>query len=972
MPVAIVGAAISAGIGAAAGVTLFGLTVAQTALLSFVANVALGFISNALSPKPKIPNLGSFETQARDRLQQFRQPITPWRTIYGEVRASGPMTFLDTTGDNKFLHMVITLASHEVEAIETIFFGEDAITSDDMDANGYVVSGRYANKARIQKDLGAGTAQPFPSLASATTNWTATHKQTGRAKLYIRMEYDRDVYPSQVPNVSAWVKGKKVADPRNSSTVAWSPNAALCIRDYLVTSTVNAGAGATTIEVNDTFTNASANTAEEIVSTVRIIASITSVNASSDVITLQGSTAKLFTGDRVVVSTTGGAIPTGLTAGTPYYVIPTQRHTVIKTKLATSYANAIANTPIDITDAGSGAIRIIKTGEPRFALNGMIEADEQPSKIIGNMLTAMGGRAVYASGQWRVIAAAWPQSSLILDENDFIAPIDVQTKQSRRDRFNAVKGVYVSVLNLDQPSDYPPITNSTYEVEDGGERLIRELDLPFTNRPHMAMRLAKIELERHRQQITATSVLSLKALQVQAGDTVQITNARFGWAAKAFEVVEWKLATIGDPAILGCEVKLRETDSSVFDWNSGLETVVDPAPNTNNPDIFTVNAPTNLVVTEALYDTRKSAGVKAKATLTWIASVGAFIDKYMIERQQTQDADGNALTGSYVPIGETTGTQHEIFDIEPGIYNFRVRAQSTWGVRSAYTYDLAHEIVGLLAAPTEPQNLTINAIGGIAFLRWSATPDLDVKVGGTYVFRHDRALSGGAWGTSVGIGAAIPGSETTVSLPLKEGTYLVKAVDSSGIESADAATITSKQATVQAYTTASTITESTVFVGSTTNVLAGGGVIKLVGSGLVDSIPDIDNVADWDSYGGIVSTGTYVFGAAFDFGSVVSRRYTTDIQATISNVNDLIDSRATDIDDWETFDGTVSGAADARVYAAETDDDPAGAPVWSNWNLIESAEYTARAVKFKCVLTTSDVAFNIAVSKLEVVAASAA
>jgi len=972
MPPVLIIAAISSGIGWAGGVTMFGFTEAQTALLSFVANIALGFVANALSPKPKIPNLGSFETQARDRLQQFRQPITPWRTIYGEVRVSGPMTFLDTTNDNSFLHMVLTLASHEVEAIETIFFGDEAIPAEALDADGNVTSGTYSGKARIQKDLGAGTGQPFPDLASATTNWTSTHKQTGRAKIYIRMEYDKDVYPSQVPNVSAWVKGKKIADPRNSSTVAWSPNPALCVRDYLVTSTVDAGGGATTLEVNDVFTNAAANTAEEIVSTSRIVASVVSVDASADVLTLQGSTAQFFTGDRIVVSTTGGAIPTGLVAGTPYYVIPTQRHTAVKTKLATSYANAIANTPVALSDAGSGTIHMIKTGEPRFTLNGMIEADEQPSKIIGNMLTAMGGRAVYASGQWRVIAAAWPQPSLILDENDIIAPVQVQTKQSRRDRFNAVKGVYVSVLNLDQPSDYPPITNSTYETEDGGERMIRELDLPFTNRPHTAMRLAKIELERHRQQITATTILSLRALQVQAGDTVQITNSRFGWSTKAFEVVEWKLTVIGTPPILGCEVKLRESASDVFDWNSGLETVVDPAPNTNSPDILDVNAPENFDVTEELYDTRGSAGVKAKATLTWNAPSGAFIDKYFIDRQKTQDSDGNAVTEDYTPIAETAGTLHEVYDIAPGIYNFRVKAQSFWGVSSDWTLRLNHEIVGLLAAPTEPQNLTISAIGGIALLRWDATPDLDVKVGGTYVFRHDAATSGGAWNTSVGIGAAIPGSETTALLPLKEGTYLVKAVDSSGVESATAATITTKQATVQIYSPASTITESTAFTGSTTNIKAGGGVITLVGSGLVDTIPDIDSVADWDSYGGVAATGTYVFGAAFDFGSVVSRRYTTDIESIITNVNDLIDSRETNIDLWEDFDGDVSGAADARVYAAETDDDPTGSPTWSSWNLIESAEYTARAVKFQCVLTTSDPAFNIAVSKLEVVAASAA
>jgi hypothetical protein len=972
MPPAIIGAAVTAGLGAAAGITMFGLTVAQTAILSFVANVALGFVAQALSPKPKIPNLSSFAAKSRDRVQQFRQPITLWKSVYGEVRISGPLTFVETTKSNKFIHMVITLAAHEVQAIEDVFLDDAVITSDQLDSNGLVTSGKYANKVRIQKDLGGGTGQPFPSLASATTSWTDDHRQTGRAKIYVRMEYDKDIFPKS-PNFSAWVKGKKVADPRNSSTVAWTTNPALIIRDYLTTSTTAAGAGATTIEINDTFTNAAANTSDEIVSTVSIIASVTSANASTNVMTLVGSTSRFFTGDRMEVSTVGGAVPTGLVAGSVYYAIPTQRHTSTKLQFASTYANAITGTAVAISDAGTAPFSVKKTGEPRYTLNGVFEADEQPSRIITEMLTALGGRAVYASGAWRVLAGVYAAPSLAVDEDDFIAPIQVQTKQSRSARFNAVKGIYVSVLNLDQPSDYPPITNSTYETEDNGERIFRELDLPHTNRPHMAQRLAKIELERHRQQITATSTLSLKGIQIQAGDTVSVTNSRFGWSAKVFEVTEWKLAAVGDPPAIGCDVSLREIASDVFDWNSGLETLVDPAPNTELLDIYTVGAPENLVITETLYDTRGSAGVKTQVKLAWTAPSDVTLSAYLVEKQQTQDKDGNAVTESYTEIAAITDTSTEVvlIDVEPGIYNYRVRAVSIWGVRSPYVEKTGNEIFGLLAAPTEPQNLTISAIGGIAFLRWDATPDLDVKVGGTYLFRHSRVTSGALWQQSVGVGLAIPGSESTVSLPLKAGTYLVKAVDSSGIESTSAATVTTKQATAAAFTTTSTITESTTFPGSTTNIAVGGGVMTLVGSGLVDSIADIDSVANWDSYGGIVSSGTYVFSAAFDWGSVVSKRYTSDIAAAISNVNDLIDSRTANIDDWADFDGDTAGSADARMYSSHTDDDPSGSPTWTSYDLLESAEIEARGVRFKTVLTTADPAYNIEVSVLSVVAETA-
>jgi hypothetical protein len=87
----------------------------------FAANLALGLISDALAPKPKLPNLGSFEARAQGRTQQIRQPISHRRVIYGEQRVSGPLVFAATTVSNKYLHLVIALASHEVEDIGEVY-----------------------------------------------------------------------------------------------------------------------------------------------------------------------------------------------------------------------------------------------------------------------------------------------------------------------------------------------------------------------------------------------------------------------------------------------------------------------------------------------------------------------------------------------------------------------------------------------------------------------------------------------------------------------------------------------------------------------------------------------------------------------------------------------------------------------------------------------------------------------------------
>lgn len=977
-------AAITFATGGFGTITVFGEAFAfsaiESALISFVGSIALDFISQAMAPKPKLPNLSGFESESQERLVNFRQPVAPHRLIYGEFRLSGVLTFVGTTNDNKFLHMVITLAAHPIQAIEDIYFSDEVIPEDTINATtGLVESGRYANKVRIFKNLGdTGSAQPFPALASAFTEWTSNHIQQNRAKIYLRLEFDNDLFPQNVPPISAWVKGKKVADPRDSSAVAWDVNPALIIRDYMVTSAVDGGGGAATVEFDDTFTNAAANTSEEIVSTARIdtriaIVSATSANiasTSTGIVTLEGSTLKIFTGDRVIVSAQTSSLG-GITAGTAYYVIAKQRQDTPRIQFASTYAHALAGTAKTITSRGEGRLSIVKTGEPRYAMNGLMQVDRTPADMITDALTSMAGRMIYASGQWRLYAGSYTAPTITLDENDFISGITVQTKAGRRGRFNAVKGIYVTSLNLDQPADYPPVTNSVYESEDKGERLFRELDLPNTNRPHMAQRLAKIALERHRQMITFQAATTLKGMQLQAGDTVSIDNERLGWSAKVFEIVEWKLTLVGsdDNPVIGCEMDFREMASTVFDWASGEETQVDPAPNSLLPNAFVVLAPEALLITEALYNTRGSSGVKARATISWTAPGDSSIHEYEVQKQQTQDKDGNAVTESYSLLGKTGDTFLVFNDIEPGIWNFRVKALSHLGVSSPWTTKTGQEIFGLLAPPTEPQNLTVSAIGGIAFLRWDATPDLDVKVGGTYLIRHDRATSGAGWSTSVGIGEAIAGSETTASVPLKAGTYLIKAVDSSGIESTDAATVTTKQATAVGFTTTSTITESVVFPGSTTKVdVEPNTHISIQGSGLVDTIANISTVADWDSEGGIAASGTYLFSTVFDWGSVLSKRYTSDIKVQVVNPNDLMDSRTANIDDWVSVDGVTGSEADARVYARETDDDTTGSPTWASWQLLESAELTARGVQFKCVLTTTDPAFDIQVSVLSVVA----
>ncbi|MBT6048743.1 MAG: hypothetical protein HOG49_18230 [Candidatus Scalindua sp.] len=310
--------------------------------------------------------------------------------------------------------------------------------------------------------------------------------------------------------------------------------------------------------------------------------------------------------------------------------------------------------------------------------------------------------------------------------------------------------------------------------------------------------------------------------------------------------------------------------------------------------------------------------------------------------------------------------------LEGETYDVRLQATSpNFIVNGNWSYANGVLIIGQTSAPSALANLTISAFGGSALLRWSTPTDLDVLFGGTVQFRHSDELdeANASWSESVSIGTTAKGSDLIAQLPLKPGTYLAKVFDKGG-RSSDVAKVDTKQATIQAFSSAaSDVVEETAFSGIHTNTAAPDGILKLSAAGLMDTWTDVDTIADWDSEGGMETSGTYDFAAGFDLTTVKAVRLTTDLTVVITGLIDLMDSWAGNVDDREDWDGDGGAPATAQVQVRQTDDDPAtSAASWTAWNDLDSAEFNARGFDFRCQLTTTDTSFNILVSKLQVIA----
>lgn len=667
-------AAVGAGFVAAAG-TAAAFSWAAAAI-AFGTSLVLGIVGQALAPKP--PSAGSFGQE--DFTRNFRQPTPDRRIVYGESRVGGATAFIGSTDNNKYLHLVILLAGHEVQAINEVIINEGSIPNDALDGDGTVNTGTFQNKVRIKKHLGSTSQTADSDLVSEVGDWTTDHRLQGIAYLYVRLEYDRDVFPSGIPNISAYVLGKKILDTRDSVT-RYTPNIALIARDYLTDSDNGFEVPASRIDTD--ALEDSANNCEEMVNVTDRQFSLEDADTSANTLTLTGEQLFLQRGDRVQL--TGANLPSGLTTATDYYVIPYQFSGTMRVQLATSLTNAVAGTAISLSSTGTlnGTQKIIKQAEPRYYGGGVLKTTAEIGKNLQEILSGMGGRAVYAGGVWKILSAQYYAPTYTFTENDLVSTISVTTKKSKKDRFNRVRGTYTSPVNNGNNSDYPYIENSTYQSEDG-EVIDRDLPLPFTQRPSSAQRIAKIELERQRQEIVFSASFKLTAFKVQAGDNLYFSFDRYGWVSKVFEVLEWSLGVEGDevptPII---NMTLQENASAVYDWNNGEETTVDPAPNTTLPDPFTVDVVGGFSLDSVLVDSQ--GGDKTyKVLATWETPDNAFITQggfFEIEFKRTTETD-------YKSAGKVDGDiiEMEIPQLQPDVlYDIRIRAFNNVRVKSAYT-----------------------------------------------------------------------------------------------------------------------------------------------------------------------------------------------------------------------------------------------------------------------------------------------
>lgn len=892
-----------------------------TTTAAIIAQVIVGTLLAAGTSLASRALLGDVESLSdRGQTLSFRAAAAPAQIIYGETRAGGPIVFMTTSGgerptDNQLLWMAVALAGHEVQEISDVYYSDEIITFA-LETINPANNLKGPAQGTLSSDPGGGLGQDggYSFLIKHLGEPSQTAPRNMRSEPYgigdIITEADRF-------RGIAYLEAEFTYAP--TLFPAGPPNLSALVKGRKIYDPRNPAH-----DIDDPATWAwSANWALCVADFLR---GCPMDRGGGDIIRPYGVGARddEIDWDSIITA---------------------------------------ANLSDESVQTKSGI------PEARYSCNGMIDSDVPPDEALKALLSAGAGHLAWSGGQWKLFAGAYRTPTVTLTDDDQCGPSRTQAKRARRDLFNGVKGKFRGPQTFYTTTDFPPVANATYVAQDNGEEIWQDIELPFTDVSSACQRIARIELQRNRQQIITERTFKLSALGTQVGDVVQLTDARKGWSAKPFEIHKWSLRTAQDESgqpYLCIDMVLHETASSVYNWTVDDEFAFDDAPDTNLPRPWVVAVPGQPGIVEELYQTRQGSGVKTRVTVSWPPSFEAYLLDYIPEFKLNSASEWTVLP----PV---TGTTVVINDLAAGLYDFRVKTRNRLGVTSLYSTSTGLTVYGLGATPATLTGLGIQPLGNQAMLAWTQSVDLDVREGGKIEFRHSPALSSVTWDNSTSIRESVPGSETSASVPLKAGTYVIRPVDSSGIPGA-ITSVTSKQASINGFTalSGSPLTEETTFAGTHTNTVTSSNILKLANAGMWDDIADLDLLAtNIDDTGGLSPSGSYQFNNAYDFGAVTKVRLTSKIAGTVTNILANIDDRSDLIDAWDDFDGAsggIGGAADAWVEYRQTDDNPASSPTWTAWMRLDTAEAECRGVQARAQLRSFDPTFNIEIATLQVAA----
>ena len=597
-----------------------------------------------------------------------------------------------------------------------------------------------------------------------------------------------------------------------------------------------------------------------------------------------------------------------------------------------------------------------------FDTNAVLDTSKKVIDNVRDILRGCRGYLPYVQGKYKLVIETTGSASVSLDEDDIIGGYSLSSP-TKNSKYNRVIATFINPdrnFQADQVT-FPPTDDSglatadkhaTMKTADGGFLLEGRFDFKTITSPYQAEEMAEIVLRRSRESNGLSIIAGFNAYQLHIGDIVNITLSSLGFSSKAFRVIQM---TFNEDYTI--TLQLVEHQDSHYTFAS--KTQVASTPSTTLPNPFVVQPPASVTLSDTLVEYNDGTVIVA-LDVTIGVSPDSFVDFYQVEYKLSTDSD-------FIIGSRGSSLTHRILNvIDQKVYDVRVKAVNTQGVSSSFV-TAQRTIVGAIAPPSDVQNFTCNVSGQDAHLSYDAISDLDLAF---YQIRFSEKTDGTAeWLNSVNLVTKVSRPATSITVPARVGTYLIKAVDKLGNFSSNATAVISNVVSAENFNAVSTVSEHPSFAGTKTNVSLSDDAIVLNSSELFDAASglfDANTTRFFDSgleNADFLASGTYDFENVIDIGAKHTARITASLTQSARNPDDLFDNRSGNFDSGKSnFDGDTPANCDAHLEIATSDDNS----TFTSFQTFVIGNYTARFFKFRLVLTSSDLASTAVVSEATV------
>lgn len=744
----------------------------------------------------------AWNASLKDKQVTQRTPIGERDIVLGKVRKAGVLTYVATEGnESEFMWMVITLAGHPCEAIDTVYFNEIPV---DIGGDGSVLTAPYAkvkNEATFDYDEAIGNVSP------GVYTFTLDNYLDGTAQPFIASSYDFNSVQNP-QEMQAFGRDASFASPGNTGAngdFSWYMTGNVCTVTVHTTfdeKDLKVGYVKHTVEIRAWVYKYLGDSSEDFSPILRAAfpGVWTNTHQQRDCCKLlvkfqydpdvfnQGSPEVnvVMRGAKDVYDPRSGsysysenpALHLRYLATLPTYgKQPTSSINDESVKAAANVCDSV------VTYTVNG----VSQARPLYRSGFSVTHGTNPHEACIELAEAMGGRFIYCQGLITIKAGVYTASVMDITDAD-LGPgaVSVSASSPREQLVNVMTGTFQNEQENYKILDMPRIEVAEYIAQDG-QKLPTDVEYGAVTYSGQAQHVSNIRLRDIRHALTVEATFKMRLYPIEVFDTITWTSETLGFVAQEFEVVKrsWSISGL-------LRLTLKATAASIYTKDASFSGS-DASITTNLPKFWEIpgTGPMTCASGDAHLVEQSDGSLQSRIHVSWVqiankaVTTGGKIQiayaAYPIKNigeWPSVEVDGNA-TFAYIP------------NVVDGAY-YSIRSRVYNGIAWSTWQDFVwHRVVGKTEPPAKMDEFTISVQpdGTRQFNgRWITTPKPKDLLG--YRIRYRQGTGPFNWEdmkafeTEQGYIPLFP-FETNQFLA-GDYVFACKTVDRSNIESADA------------------------------------------------------------------------------------------------------------------------------------------------------------------------------------------